>query len=220
MNEIQQLQQTKQALQTVHAEKEALEQSLTQQIADLEETMRVRQAEFQEQIQSLHQELRSRVDPTTMATLQRALLTLQEAGIPVQFSGESDVPMPATEQVLMDKLHHLETSNSELRSTFNEIYNKYMASELERHRLEEVVRDMTSQAHVMEGQIAELEKRAFQTSRSGESVVSMPVNSNGDHHNHKTSVEMILKDQRDRYKHRVDELEVGMEIDENDENDE
>ena len=98
-----------------------------------------------------------------MARIQRSLLTLQEAGIPVQFNGESDVPMPVTEQVLMDKLHHLETSNSELRSTFNEIYNKYMASELECHRLEEEVRDLTSQTTVMESQIAELERRAFET---------------------------------------------------------
>ena len=104
--------------------------------------------------------------------------------------------MPDVQAVLLEKIRHLETSNSSLRSTFNEIYNKYMQSENERHTIEEKVRDNEEAMKRMETQIAELEQRVIGS--DGATAVT----------GFSSNVEVILKDQRDRYKRRVDELEV------------
>ena len=133
-----------------------------------------------------------------MAKIRRMLVTLQQVGIAVEYSGTSDLPIPKTESILLEKIHHLETSNSNLRSTFNDIYNKYMASENKRHEVEEKLGDAEETAQKMEAQIAELETRVI--GGSGKEVVR---GASG-------NVEAILKDQRDRYKRRVDELEVGV----------
>ena len=130
-----------------------------------------------------------------MAKIKRILVTLQQVGIAVEYSGTSDLPIPKTESILLEKIHHLETSNSNLRSTFNDIYNKYMASENKRHEVEERLGDAEDAAQRMEVQIAELETRVI--GGSGKEVIRGSGN-----------VEAILKDQRDRYKRRVDELEV------------
>ena len=100
--------------------------------------------------------------------------------------------------MLLEKIQHLETSNSSLRSTFNDIYNKYMQSENDRHTLEEKDRDNTEAMKQMESQISELEQRVI--GENGNATVA----------GFSSNVEVILKDQRDRYKRRVDELEVHL----------
>ena len=148
---------------------------------------------LESQVSELNGELRGRVNGEEMARLKNALVTLQRVGVPVNYREDSDIPVPDTERVLLGKLQHLETSNSELRSTFNDIYNKYMTSENERHTAEEKLSDAQEQIRRMELQIGELEQRTI----AGAATPGM-------------NVEAILKDQRDRYKRRVDELEVGV----------
>ena len=116
----------------------------------------------------------------------------------MEFNETCDLPVPDVEAVLLDKIHHLETSNSNLRSTFNEIYNKYMTAENDKHTLEERMADQKEHLQQMESQIAQLEQRV---------IPSQPVNIQKE--GFTGNVESILKDQRDRYKHRVDELEVS-----------
>ena len=67
-----------------------------------------------------------------------------------------------------------------------------MQSENERHELEEKVEEQKEMIKQMETQIAQLEQQMIPTPNQG---------SLG-------NVEAILKDQRDRYKRRIDELEV------------
>lgn len=116
----------------------------------------------------------------------------------MEFTASAELPVPDLHAVLLDKIRHLETSNSSLRATFNEIYNKYMQSENERHALEEKNRDGEEAMKRMETQIAELEQRVI----GADGADTVPGFSN--------NVEVILKDQRDRYKRRVDELEVEL----------
>lgn len=71
-----------------------------------------------------------------------------------------------------------------------------MQSENERHTIEEKVRDNEEAMKRMETQIAELEQRVIGS--DGTTAVT----------GFSSNVEVILKDQRDRYKRRVDELEV------------
>lgn len=115
----------------------------------------------------------------------------------MNFNETSDVPIPEVEAILLDKIKHLETSNSNLRSTFNDIYNKYMTSENEKHVLEERVNDQSESMKQMENQIAQLEQRVIPSNSTNIQKEGFAGN-----------VESILKDQRDRYKRRVDELEV------------
>lgn len=117
----------------------------------------------------------------------------------MEFNETCDLPIPDLQSVLLEKIQHLETSNSNLRSTFNDIYNKYMTSENERHVLEERVTDQAESIKQMENQIGQLEQRVIPSQ-------SIDLQKEGFAGN----VESILKDQRDRYKHRVDELEVGV----------
>lgn len=119
----------------------------------------------------------------------------------MEFNETSDLPIPQIEAVLLDKIQHLETSNSNLRSTFNEIYNKYMTSENEKHSLEERVTDQAESIKQMEIQIAQLEQRLIPSQAANIQKEGFTGN-----------VEGILKDQRDRYKRRVDELEVRTEL--------
>lgn len=149
--------------------------------------------QLQAQVKDLNQELRTRVSVEEMAKIKRILVTLQQVGIAVDFNETTELPIPKTEAILLEKIHHLETGNSELRSTFNDIYNKYMASENKRHEVEEQLGDARDAMEKMEGQIAELEQRVI-----------------GDVGGEGGNVERILKDQRDRYKRRVDELEVSV----------
>ena len=116
----------------------------------------------------------------------------------MEFSSSTDLPIPDAQAVLLEKIRHLETSNSSLRSTFNDIYNKYMQSENDRHALEERNRDDAEAMKQMESQISELEQRVI--GEGGNATVS----------GFTSNVEAILKDQRDRYKRRVDELEVHL----------
>ena len=76
--------------------------------------------------------------------------------------------------------------------TFNSIYNKYMTSENERHALEERLEDATAMTKKLEQQVSDLERRTPGAQKG--------------------SVESILREQRDRYKRRVEELEVGEEV--------
>lgn len=71
-----------------------------------------------------------------------------------------------------------------------------MQSENDRHTLEEKDRDNTEAMKQMESQISELEQRVI--GENGSATVA----------GFSSNVEVILKDQRDRYKRRVDELEV------------
>lgn len=119
----------------------------------------------------------------------------------MEFNETSDLPIPQVETVLLEKIQHLETSNSNLRSTFNDIYNKYMKSENDRHVLEEQVVDQNENIKQMESQINQLEQRVIPSQSTNIQQEGFSGN-----------VEGILKDQRDRYKRRVDELEVRFEI--------
>ena len=119
----------------------------------------------------------------------------------MEFNETSDLPIPQVETVLLEKIQHLETSNSNLRSTFNDIYNKYMKSENDRHVLEEQVVDQSENIKQMESQISQLEQRVIPSQSTNIQQEGFSGN-----------VEGILKDQRDRYKRRVDELEVRFEI--------
>lgn len=180
-------------LQQMKEEKETSEQKWAEERLSLEREHSLTVQKLQSQICELNVELRGRVTGDEMSRLKSALVTLQRVGVPVRYSEDSDIPVPDTERVLLDKLQHLETSNSELRATFNDIYNKYMTSENERHTAEEKLSDTQEQMRRMEVQIGELEQRTI----VGTSTPGM-------------NVEAILKDQRDRYKRRVDELEVGV----------
>lgn len=180
-------------LQQMKEEKETSEQKWAEERLSLEREYSLTVQKLQSQICELNVELRGRVTGDEMSRLKSALVTLQRVGVPVRYSEDSDIPVPDTERVLLDKLQHLETSNSELRATFNDIYNKYMTSENERHTAEEKLSDTQEQMRRMEVQIGELEQRTI----VGTSTPGM-------------NVEAILKDQRDRYKRRVDELEVGV----------
>lgn len=73
-----------------------------------------------------------------------------------------------------------------------------MQSENDRHTLEEKDRDNTEAMKQMESQISELEQRVI--GENGNATVA----------GFSSNVEVILKDQRDRYKRRVDELEVHL----------
>ena len=168
-------------------EKEAITQDHEREIAHL-----------QEQIDELNEDLRTRVTADEMKRIQSILVTLQSIGIPVEFSSTTDLPIPDAQAVLLEKIQHLETSNSSLRSTFNDIYNKYMQSENDRHTLEEKDRDNTEAMKQMESQISELEQRVI--GENGSATVA----------GFSSNVEVILKDQRDRYKRRVDELEAEL----------
>ena len=119
----------------------------------------------------------------------------------MEFNETSDLPIPQVETVLLEKIQHLETSNSNLRSTFNDIYNKYMKSENDRHVLEEQVVDQSENIKQMESQISQLEQRVIPSQSTNIQQEGFSGN-----------VEGILKDQRDRYKRRVDELEVRFEF--------
>ena len=167
------------------------EQKWAEERRSLEQEHKRTVERLESQISELNGELRGRVDGEEMIRLKSALITLQRVGVPVNYREDSDIPVPDTERVLLGKLQHLETSNSELRSTFNDIYNKYMTSENERHSTEERLSDAQEQILRMEVQIGELEQRTI----AGATTPGM-------------NVEAILKDQRDRYKRRVDELEV------------
>ena len=180
-------------LQQMKEEKETSEQKWAEERLSLEREYSLTVQKLQSQICELNVELRGRLTGDEMSRLKSALVTLQRVGVPVRYSEDSDIPVPDTERVLLDKLQHLETSNSELRATFNDIYNKYMTSENERHTAEEKLSDTQEQMRRMEVQIGELEQRTI----VGTSTPGM-------------NVEAILKDQRDRYKRRVDELEVGV----------
>ena len=172
-------------------EKDMAEQKWAEERRSLEQEHKRTVERLESQISELNGELRGRVDGEEMIRLKSALITLQRVGVPVNYREDSDIPVPDTERVLLGKLQHLETSNSELRSTFNDIYNKYMTSENERHSTEERLSDAQEQILRMEVQIGELEQRTI----AGATTPGM-------------NVEAILKDQRDRYKRRVDELEV------------
>ena len=119
----------------------------------------------------------------------------------MEFNETSDLPIPQVETVLLEKIQHLETSNSNLRSTFNDIYNKYMKSENDRHVLEEQVVDQNENIKQIESQINQLEQRVIPSQSTNIQQEGFSGN-----------VEGILKDQRDRYKRRVDELEVRFEL--------
>ena len=119
----------------------------------------------------------------------------------MEFNETSDLPIPQVETVLLEKIQHLETSNSNLRSTFNDIYNKYMKSENDRHVLEEQVVDQNENIKQMESQINQLEQRVIPSQSTNIQQEGFSGN-----------VEGILKDQRDRYKRRVDALEVRFEF--------
>ena len=125
--------------------------------------------------------------------IENPLTHIQKAGVPVEFNEFSDLPIPDLQAVLFDKIKHLETNNCNLRSTFNDIYNKYMQSENEKHALEEKVEEQNETIKQMETQIAQLEQQM--TSNQSQGSLG--------------NVETILKDQRDRYKRRIDELEVS-----------
>ena len=68
-----------------------------------------------------------------------------------------------------------------------------MQSENEKHALEEKVEEQNETIKQMETQIAQLEQQM--TSNQSQGSLG--------------NVETILKDQRDRYKRRIDELEVS-----------
>ena len=123
------------SLRKLREEKEKAMSAWEAEKTQLEASMRSHEKEQEETIASLQAELRSRVSVETMKQLQRDLSVLQQVGVPVRCSEESEVPLPDTERVLLEKLQRLETSNSDLRVTFNSIYNKYMTSENERHAL-------------------------------------------------------------------------------------
>ena len=173
---------------------ESLEKEIREVKTEKEEMMK-QVEQLQLQVKDLNQELRARVSADEMAKIKRILVTLQQVGIAVDFNETSELPIPKTEAILLEKIHHLETGNSELRSTFNDIYNKYMTSENKRHEMEEQLSDARDAMEKMEGQIAELEQRVI-----------------GDIGGERGNVEKILKDQRDRYKRRVDELEVDVKL--------
>ena len=181
------------SLQQLKEEKELSEQKWMEERTSLEQEHKRTIERLESQVSELNGELRGRVNGEEMARLKNALVTLQRVGVPVNYREDSDIPVPDTERVLLGKLQHLETSNSELRSTFNDIYNKYMTSENERHTAEEKLSDAREQIRRMELQIGELEQRTI----AGAATPGM-------------NMEAILKDQRDRYKRRVDELEVGV----------
>ena len=153
-------------------ELKAKNDTLAKEVKEAKEEASKKATQLQAQVKDLNQELRTRVSVEEMAKIKRILVTLQQVGIAVDFN---------------------ETGNSELRSTFNDIYNKYMASENKRHEVEEQLGDAREAMEKMEGQIAELEQRVI-----------------GDVGGEGGNVERILKDQRDRYKRRVDELEVSV----------
>ncbi|CBK24353.2 uncharacterized protein [Blastocystis hominis] len=193
-------------IQTLKAEKDAA----ASRAAAEKETLRTQHAaelaQLRSELAELNEELRTRISETEMKRIQSILLTLQvglsppfslqSVGIPVEFTASAELPVPDLQAVLLDKIRHLETSNSSLRSTFNEIYNKYMQSENDRHALEEKLRDDEEAMKRMETQIAELEQRVIGS--DGATAVT----------GFSSNVEVILKDQRDRYKRRVDELEA------------
>ena len=76
-----------------------------------------------------------------------------------------------------------------------------MKSENDRHVLEEQVVDQSENIKQMESQISQLEQRVIPSQSTNIQQEGFSGN-----------VEGILKDQRDRYKRRVDELEVRFEI--------
>lgn len=177
------------SLRKLREEKEKAMSAWEAEKTQLEASIHSHEKEQEETIASLQAELRSRVSVETMKQLQRDLSVLQQVGVPVRCSEESEVPLPDTERVLLEKLQRLETSNSDLRVTFNSIYNKYMTSENERHALEERLEDATAMVKKLEQQVSDLERRTPGAQKG--------------------SVESILREQRDRYKRRVEELEVG-----------
>lgn len=174
-------------------ELKAKNDTLAKEVKEAKEEASKKETQLQAQVKDLNQELRTRVSVKEMAKIKRILVTLQQVGIAVDFNETTELPIPKTEAILLEKIRHLETGNSELRSTFNDIYNKYMASENKRHEVEEQLGDAREAMERMEGQIAELEQRVI-----------------GDVGGEGGNVERILKDQRDRYKRRVDELEVSV----------
>lgn len=210
----------KNALQTSKREKEELEVRLEgvfdeqkkkeEELDQVKEVLKATKERYEQEINDLNAELRERLTPAEMANIKSILVTLQvgkihemneqQIGIPVEFNETSDLPIPQIEAILLDKIQHLETSNSNLRSTFNEIYNKYMTSENEKHSLEERVTDQAENIKQMEMQIAQLEQRLIPSQATNIQKEGFAGN-----------VEGILKDQRDRYKRRVDELEVRSE---------
>lgn len=113
-------------------EEKVSEQKWMEERTSLEQEHKRTIERLESQVSELNGELRGRVNGEEMARLKNALVTLQRVGVPVNYREDSDIPVPDTERVLLGKLQHLETSNSELRSTFNDIYNKYMTSENER----------------------------------------------------------------------------------------
>ena len=76
-----------------------------------------------------------------------------------------------------------------------------MKSENDRHVLEEQVVDQNENIKQMESQINQLEQRVIPSQSTNIQQEGFSGN-----------VEGILKDQRDRYKRRVDELEVRFEF--------
>ena len=177
------------SLRKLREEKEKALAAWEAEKTQLETAMHSHEKEQEATIASLQAELRNRVSVETMKRLERDLSVLQQVGVPVRYSEESEAPLPDTERVLLEKLQRLETSNSDLRVTFNSIYNKYMTSENERHALEERLEDATAMTKKLEQQVSDLERRTPGTQKG--------------------SVESILREQRDRYKRRVEELEVG-----------
>ena len=183
-------------IQTLKAEKEAEASRAAAERDALQTQHAAELAQLRSELSELNEELRTRISESEMKRIQSILLTLQSVGIPVEFTASAELPVPDLQAVLLDKIRHLETSNSSLRSTFNEIYNKYMQSENDRHALEEKLRDDEEAMKRMETQIAELEQRVIGS--DGATAVT----------GFSSNVEVILKDQRDRYKRRVDELEA------------
>ena len=118
------------SLQQLKEEKELSEQKWMEERTSLEQEHKRTIERLESQVSELNGELRGRVNGEEMARLKNALVTLQRVGVPVNYREDSDIPVPDTERVLLGKLQHLETSNSELRSTFNDIYNKYMTRAL------------------------------------------------------------------------------------------
>ena len=98
------------SLRKLREEKEKAMSAWEAEKIQLEASIRSHEKEQEETIASRQAELRSRVSVETMKQLQRDLSVLQQVGVPVRCSEESEVPLPDTERVLLEKLQRLETS--------------------------------------------------------------------------------------------------------------
>lgn len=93
-------------------ELKAKNDTLAKEVKEAKEEASKKATQLQAQVKDLNQELRTRVSVKEMAKIKRILVTLQQVGIAVDFNETTELPIPKTEAILLEKIRHLETATA------------------------------------------------------------------------------------------------------------